>query len=34
MIYYFLSLKTYNETLSMFEKEFLNSNEEHIKNLN
>ena len=30
-IFDFLSLKTYNETLSMFEKEFKNSNEEHIK---
>ena len=30
-IFDFLSLKTYNETLSMFEKEFKNSNKEHIK---
>ena len=30
-IFDFLSLKTYNKTLSMFEKEFKNSNKEHIK---
>jgi hypothetical protein len=30
-IFDFLSLKTYNETLSMFEKEFKNSNKEYIK---
>lgn len=30
-IFDFLSLKTYNETLSMFEKEFENKNMEHIK---
>tara|TARA_B100000424_G_C22939814_1_gene500111 strand:- start:1618 stop:1890 length:273 start_codon:yes stop_codon:yes gene_type:complete len=29
-IFDFLSLKTYNKTLSMFEKEFKNSNKEHI----
>ena len=30
-IFDFLSLNTYNETLSMFEKEFENSCEKHIK---
>ena len=30
-IFDFLSLNTYNETLSMFEEEFKNSNKEHIK---
>ena len=30
-IFDFLSLKTYNETLSMFEKQFENSNTEHVK---
>ena len=30
-IFDFLSLKTYNKTLSMFEKEFKNSNKKHIK---